>query len=426
MPSIALAPVVRVACPGETLVCRTPSQHTTKHKCAFNMKELRYTLKENVRYVMENSFVLAIFSLFIAWALFGDDIRLAEMDPSADYACNVVMLILFCVFLVEFFITCFYDENYFKWPVPFLKSAHEPLWAWLWRLLSSGNFYFWLDLISVASFVSEISWLWGSYPGGGDETIQSAKAGRGAKIGAKAGRIIRLFRLVRLLKYLTLRGKPKQNQVLPVNDTVTDTGDVTVYSSADNDLEECKYECEPQLAPAREKNHKNRTKEPNEVSAKETEKQSKVGSAMADLTTKRAIILIIGMLASVQQLLWLPQDNFPRLSLAIMSRMQRCQNFDVEKCANVFMVSTNFLISQTHLIRMRKKEQGSFHTIFEGVDANDRRNSEILSIDDMSLQFHFDKQEQSESEAIMGICLTCVVIGMLLVSYCVCVCMYVY
>ena len=61
------------------------------------------------------------------------------------------------------------------------------------------GFFFWLDLLAVLSMVFDLPWLQEAF-GIRDsmvELLSSSQAGAAGKIGAKAGRVVRMVRLVR-------------------------------------------------------------------------------------------------------------------------------------------------------------------------------------------------------------------------------------
>ena len=121
------------------------------------------------------------------YALFGDDFRLAFYTKPTDntfYSLTTASLILFTV---EIVLSCIAIESYFN------------------------SFYFWLDVISTVSLITDIGWIWDSIIGTGDYSASNAeqasslaRAGRGARIGTKAGRITRVIRLVRLIRIVKL------------------------------------------------------------------------------------------------------------------------------------------------------------------------------------------------------------------------------
>lgn len=85
---------------------------------------------------MQHWAVTATILVATVYALFGDDIRVAFFTRSQDEAFNVITLIILILFLIEIVINSVVDKK-------FLFS-----------------FYFWLDLISTASLIMDISWIW--------------------------------------------------------------------------------------------------------------------------------------------------------------------------------------------------------------------------------------------------------------------------
>ena len=77
-----------------------------------------------------------------------------------------------------------------------------------------NTFFFWLDLISTVSLITDIEPIWSRVLGDHKETqVESAeqedaaalaRASRGARIGTKAGRIARVVRLIRLIRIVKL------------------------------------------------------------------------------------------------------------------------------------------------------------------------------------------------------------------------------
>jgi hypothetical protein len=68
-----------------------------------------------------------------------------------------------------------------------------------------GNFFFWLDLISTISIITDIEPVWNFMIGTDalDDDGSYGGSDRGARMGSKAGRmarVVRLFRLIRLVK----------------------------------------------------------------------------------------------------------------------------------------------------------------------------------------------------------------------------------
>jgi len=85
------------------------------------------------------------------------------------------------------------------------------------------SFYFWLDVVSTLSMITDISWIMNAILGTGTGSVTNAKsasnvarASRGARVGSKAGRIARVIRLIRLIRIVKLY--KSANTVLADND----------------------------------------------------------------------------------------------------------------------------------------------------------------------------------------------------------------
>lgn len=121
------------------------------------------------------------------YALFGDDIRLAFFTKEADDVFFAMTFVSMILFFVELVLSSIAKEDYFN------------------------SFYFWLDLVSTISLITDIGWIWDEIIGTTDYQASSAeqasslaRAGRGARIGTKAGRITRVIRLIRLIRIVKL------------------------------------------------------------------------------------------------------------------------------------------------------------------------------------------------------------------------------
>ena len=125
-------------------------------------------------------------TILTIYALFGDDLRLLAFGKSADetfYGISVVCLFFFGIEVVAASLA---KENY-----------------WL-------GFFFWLDVVATVSLIPDIGWIWdpivGENSGGTDaaQASQLARAGRASRAGTRAGRIIRIIRIIRLIRIVKL------------------------------------------------------------------------------------------------------------------------------------------------------------------------------------------------------------------------------
>ncbi len=85
--------------------------------------------------------------------------------------------------------------------------------------------YFWLDLVSTLSMITDIGWIMDIITETSDfnannaeQATNLARAGRGARIGTRAGRITRVIRLVRLVRIIQLYKKVKPKTKVEVDD----------------------------------------------------------------------------------------------------------------------------------------------------------------------------------------------------------------
>jgi len=131
------------------------------------------------------------FMAFITlYSLFGDDLRQICVSSDYDYIFYIMTSITLGFFSVEIVLQCLILDDY-----------------WL-------SFYFWLDIISTASLITDIGWIMdaivglsqGSNPSGSNiqQATKLARAGRGARVGTRAARLARVIRLIRLLRIVKL------------------------------------------------------------------------------------------------------------------------------------------------------------------------------------------------------------------------------
>lgn len=126
-------------------------------------------------------------TILTIYALFGEDVRLCAFPKTVDDYFFSFTAISFVFFAVEIILMSIAREGYFL------------------------GFFFWLDVISTISLITDIGWVWDEIVGTKDEGAQDAqqasklaRSSRGAKIGSRAGRIARVIRLVRLIRIVKL------------------------------------------------------------------------------------------------------------------------------------------------------------------------------------------------------------------------------
>jgi hypothetical protein len=129
-------------------------------------------------------------TLVTLYALLGDDIKMLTTEKSADNYFTIMTSLALVLFTFELIIQSIGKDDYLN------------------------TFFFWLDLVSTVSLITDIEPIWSRVLGDHQETnvekaeqedaAALARASRGARIGTKAGRIARVVRLIRLIRIVKL------------------------------------------------------------------------------------------------------------------------------------------------------------------------------------------------------------------------------
>jgi len=135
---------------------------------------------------------VAMVSLIIA--LFLSDVFITAQVPS-NTALDVILTVVLVIFLVEFLGLSFTDPSYVL------------------------GFFFWMDLLGTASMLFDISFFLGEdatsvekkSTDGGRENIIVVRAARATKLGARAGRLSRVLKILRFLPFIY--GSEQEGQV---------------------------------------------------------------------------------------------------------------------------------------------------------------------------------------------------------------------
>lgn len=133
-------------------------------------------------------------TIITIYALLGDDIKLLVFPKSADNAFTILTTLSMFMFLLELIFASISKPDYFN------------------------SFFFWLDLFSTISLITDIEpamdfLIGSSEDGGGTDAASLTRASRGARIGTKAGRMTRVIRLIRLIRIVKLYKSANQAMV---------------------------------------------------------------------------------------------------------------------------------------------------------------------------------------------------------------------
>jgi hypothetical protein len=165
---------------------------------------LKKVFRKKVEKFLDHASVQFLMFVVTVYALLGDDLRVAYAPKTLDDTFTFLTTVSLILFILELVLASFGYQDYLF------------------------SFFFWLDLVSSLSLVTDIepimNWLFGSSVDSdvddpGQETSQGdtgsaslARASRGARLGTKAGRISRVVRLIRLIRIIKLFKSAKKLQ----------------------------------------------------------------------------------------------------------------------------------------------------------------------------------------------------------------------
>lgn len=141
---------------------------------------------------LDSASIQILMTLVTLYALVGDDLKIIYGAKEYDNVFVNLTIISFFLFMLELIFSCFGYDKYIL------------------------SFFFWLDLVSTASLITDIKPLMDWFAGIGEETDEEgqavdsadtaslARASRGAKLGSKAGRLTRVIRIIRLVRVVKL------------------------------------------------------------------------------------------------------------------------------------------------------------------------------------------------------------------------------
>ena len=236
---------------GMGMMKKQQSSPNLNFRTQFERKAKMYITK-----LLDNNIVVSFMMLLTMWALFSNDIKAAAAPKQADDGFAVVITIAFFLFVLEIILTCYVNPNYIKLPDwdPLPHETQMDTWI---RRMTFGDFYFWLDWLATLTLLFEIPWALGNILSNGSG-VQSAKAIRLVRL----VRMVRLVRLVKLYKYAQQSKEMQKKQARlderrKAGEVINEEDDVLIVE------------------------------------------ESHVGAAMADITNKRVLILILVMLIVV-------------------------------------------------------------------------------------------------------------------------------
>mmetsp|Transcript_18206 Transcript_18206/g.33850 ORF Transcript_18206/g.33850 Transcript_18206/m.33850 type:complete len:952 (+) Transcript_18206:62-2917(+) len=198
--------------------------------------------------------VMMIITLFV---LFGPDFRLLFFSAGADDTFEFLNALSFFLFLVELLLNSWAKTEFFET----VKNVRKfkPRGYFL-------SFFFFLDLIALWSIIFEVEWL----KEGTGMTFMDGSNGSQSNVSFRAGRVVRMIRLVRLVKLYKITSQRRREKKM---------------------LEDLKVLVEQGRMGAHEiEGHFHKMQH---------QKQSKVGTDLVDMITRKVIICVLSMLILV-------------------------------------------------------------------------------------------------------------------------------
>jgi hypothetical protein len=134
--------------------------------------------KIKMQKVLDNYAIVIMMSLITVYSLFFDDMKMLITDATTDYIVWTITSWACGMFFIEIILASICKEDYFL------------------------TFFFWLDLISTISMLTDIGWIWNAMTGSGG----SATAGNAATLAktSRAGRVTRVIRIIRLIRLIRI------------------------------------------------------------------------------------------------------------------------------------------------------------------------------------------------------------------------------
>lgn len=187
--------------------------------------------------IVDHSFFVCLTTCFTVWALAADDIRLMATAAPADYYFDVLTVICLLVFFVEIVLSCLGKKDYVC------------------------GFFFWLDVCSLTTLVFEITSVNEAVLQNETEDVEDMGSSKTARL-ARAARMVKVLRLVRILKLYKVILDSKRLR----------------FSGGAKDDNELTDDAELELLMA------------------SNSAESKIAKRLSDLTLRRCVILVLGMM----------------------------------------------------------------------------------------------------------------------------------
>eukprot|EP00450_Noctiluca_scintillans_P007055 CAMPEP_0194486964 /NCGR_PEP_ID=MMETSP0253-20130528/7420_1 /TAXON_ID=2966 /ORGANISM="Noctiluca scintillans" /LENGTH=927 /DNA_ID=CAMNT_0039327117 /DNA_START=21 /DNA_END=2804 /DNA_ORIENTATION=+ len=240
--------------PAEKDLARRPSLSSDtpmRHKVTVELskRDLRKrgtsVWKRTALRIVDSTCMVVLTTLLTIYALIGDDLRKRFTNKPADDYFNAGTLVCIVIFSLDIFLSVIGKDDYFM------------------------GFFFWLDLISTASLVLDLTFVFDWISESSEDDVNELSGAQTARIGARLVRIVRVIRLIRIFKLFktiqySLNQRKQHRRASPGDDD----------DWLDVDLED-----------------------------RRNDKESRVGKKLSELTTRKVILLVLTMMLGLPFLL---------------------------------------------------------------------------------------------------------------------------
>eukprot|EP01137_Pigoraptor_chileana_P006538 Opistho-2@51016 len=126
--------------------------------------------------ILDSPITTAVMTVATIWVLFASDLTQAALPKSSDYGMNLVSVLVFFLFCIEFAMMCIANGRSYI-----------------------GRLFFFLDMLAILSLLPEVVHFFGSdVISKALSNLSVARAGRAARASSRIARMLRVVRIVRL------------------------------------------------------------------------------------------------------------------------------------------------------------------------------------------------------------------------------------
>jgi hypothetical protein len=138
-----------------------------------------YKRKLKIRSFLDHWKVVAVMTVLTIYALFFDDLRVISFSKESDNYFYGVTLMVLITFMIEICLGSYANPGYV------------------------GSFFFYIDILSTVTMVSDCGWIWDHIIDGGQDSSSASDLAKTTRA-SRVVRVIRIFRFIRLVRIAKL------------------------------------------------------------------------------------------------------------------------------------------------------------------------------------------------------------------------------